>query len=99
LNWRERSDTAVMDAAAKTKADAMDGGMESGGRNGRRSARPLHRDEEKGVRNRIGKISFSVPDTFSSRAGSFTHAVQSAELAFDPALCPEQVGLHVVPLG
>jgi hypothetical protein len=35
--------TAVMDAAAKTKADAMDGGMESGGRNGRRSARLLDR--------------------------------------------------------
>lgn len=35
LNERERSDTAVMDAAAKTKADAMDNGMESGGRNGR----------------------------------------------------------------
>jgi hypothetical protein len=38
LNRRERSDTAVMDAAAKTKQDAMDGGMETGGRNGRMPA-------------------------------------------------------------
>ena len=32
-----------MDAEPKTKADAMDGGMETGGRNGRRSARLLDR--------------------------------------------------------
>ena len=38
MNRRELGDTAVMDAAAKTKADAMDGVMESGGRNGRVSA-------------------------------------------------------------
>ena len=35
-----------MDAAAKTKADAMDGGMESGGRNGRQSVRPRYRSKE-----------------------------------------------------
>jgi hypothetical protein len=28
-----------MDAEPKTQADAMDGGMETGGRNGRRSAK------------------------------------------------------------
>ena len=33
----------AMEAEPKTKADAMDGGMETGGRNGRRSATPLGR--------------------------------------------------------
>ena len=45
MNERERSDTAVMDAAAKTKADAMDGGMESGGRN--------ERNEVSGFRSQV----------------------------------------------
>jgi hypothetical protein len=43
----EKWNCECMDAELKTKADAMDGGMETGGRNGRENARPLQSKEQR----------------------------------------------------